>query len=497
MLSDTQPTASLPAGVVVSVGMMLLAFWPTLASFPGVWIEERTHGFVIAAFCAWMIWRTDWRAVPVEPASAGTVALLVGLSCAWSGAELLSLRVVHQLLFPAILLAWIVAVKGRKVWPVAAPIAATFVLAVPLWEVLIRPLQRLTVIVNSLLLKIVGIEATIDADMITVSAGTFLVAGSCAGLNYLMSGITIGVMYGALFLERWTARVQVLLAAIAVSLVANWLRVFGLIVIGDRTRMQSPLMTDHGTYGWLVFAGALPIFFLLARRIDARDAAAAHRVAQAPGTLTLRTAKRLPSIWLATGAAMLGPVLHAMIALVPPDMAPSAETPGIAPGAEWRRGGTAGAAPSDWAPGYRGASEHRVAYWIRGDERVRVDRMIYAAQAQGSELINELNRIAPEAETLNERFAGPLDEQTRIVREATVRSGNDVRLVWYWYSVAGMETPSPLKAKLLESVAFVQRRPVAELIAVSATCETTDCRRASQSLYALVTGNNAPRPREP
>jgi len=47
-----------------------------------------------------------------------------------------------------------------------------------------------------------------------------------------------------------------------IALVANWLRVAGIVWIGYLTEMQSEMIQDHYMYGWFVFAIFLiPIFW--------------------------------------------------------------------------------------------------------------------------------------------------------------------------------------------------------------------------------------------
>jgi hypothetical protein len=64
--------------------------------------------------------------------------------------------------------------------------------------------------------------------------------------------------------------------------------------------------------------------------------------------------------------------------------------------------------------------------------------------------------------------------------------------VWYWYRVAGIDTPSAAKAKLLELLAFVMRGPASELVAVSTPCGVGDCRDGEAALRTLVVGDAAP-----
>ena len=65
-----------------------------------------------------------------------------------------------------------------------------------------------------------------------------------------------------------------MLATAVAGLVANWLRVASLIVIGHVTHMQHYLIrVDHLYYGWALFMLTMVPVFLLARRLESRDAA--------------------------------------------------------------------------------------------------------------------------------------------------------------------------------------------------------------------------------
>src|SRR5690606_37229365 len=44
-----------------------------------------------------------------------------------------------------------------------------------------------------------------------------------------------------------------LLIAGLLGLIANWIRIFLLILIGYQTKMETPLMADHETFGWVIF----------------------------------------------------------------------------------------------------------------------------------------------------------------------------------------------------------------------------------------------------
>jgi EpsI family protein len=306
-----------------------------------------------------------------------------------------------------------------------------------------------------------------------------------------MAGLTLGAAYAVLFVPDGKTQTKIIGLAAGVSIVSNWLRVFGLVLIAYATDMRSSLMQDHVVYGWLMFGGALPLFFFGAARIErtsaARLAMPSRGDAVAPSiTDTTGSSRRLVAIVLATAAALVGPILVYGLRSAAPTLTVPLKVPGIAwsavqaipPAANTRY----------WQAGFRNISERR-SELISSDGRIlQVDRFIYGQQRQGAEMISSENRVTDDSLLVGEGSIGPLDAQARIVREAYVRDGTQLRVVWYWYRSAGVETASPMRAKLLELWAFFSRRDASEIVAVSTTCSEPTCVSSRNAMFLAVTG---------
>lgn len=482
-----------PWWVSAALTLTVMAYAISWMSFPPTWLASRSHGFAVAVLCVWLIWRDrDMLRRPHAPYHPARLTLL-GLSLTWFVGVVISAQVVHQSTVPLLLLSWLLAVYGKPAARAAAPIAAAFSLALPVWEVLIWPLQQMTVFVNSLALTAVGLEATIRGESITIPSGTLVVAESCAGLNFLVTGLTVSVAYSLLFVERWTSRARLIASAAIISLVANWVRVFGLVVIAHATKMKSPLMQDHSMYGWMIFAIALVVFFWFAPRIERGDggldpARVSHSADHPEATKISRVTAA--AVLAATSAAVVGPALFLLISAIPVSTTTAAPFSGLAPTIDWRPAPAASTAP--WTPAQRGASEIRILQTGAGVDAVQLNHLIYRSRGQGAELISDGNPIASDSVLLEDRYVGPLDGKARLVRQAVIRQPRGLRLVWYWYRVAHVETPSRVRAKLLELPAFVLRTPSSELLTVSTPCSETECAAATQRLYRVTTGREMP-----
>ena len=464
----------------ILLAAVLAFFLPTLWGFREAWASPTyTHGYVVALATVWMTWRARHELHPDGSGVPSALAVIGLLSFLWLCATIASARSVAQLVLPALLLAWSAAVLGASAARRLAPIAAFALLAVPVWEVLVPPLQAMTTLVSGLMVRAVGVPAVITGNLVEIGAGSFIIADGCAGLSYLLAGLTIGALYAHLFGTGWATGARVMALAAALAIVGNWIRVASIIMIGHLTDMRSPLVEAHLTFGWAIFFAGLLAFFPLARRVVERG----RRAIAAP-TLPARAPLRTSAAAVATLTAVAGPLVFHLGSLLPTREPPP---PQLAASAAWQaRTLGASARPTAWMPAFGGAGEHVTEAWTDGPRTVVVDRLVYRGQAQGSELIGYGNRIAPDTALVGERLMGPVGARRRLVNEAIVREAEGFLLVWYWYRVGGRETESAARAKLLELWAFATLTRVSELITLSAPCDGGDCADASRTLTGFL-----------
>jgi hypothetical protein len=189
---------------------------------------------------------------------------------------------------------------------------------------------------------------------------------------------------------------------------------------------------------------------------------------------------------LATGAALVGPILYILVGAIPKGNDLDRDTTVFDLDPVW----TVATASADdvWTPDFRGFDE-RSDWTVRvGDQSVEAARFFFVDQRQGEELIQYNNAIAPDSLLASNRVFGPVGPDRRIVQEALLFDDVGPRISWYWYRVAGFDTPFSTNAKLLEIVAFFRRSPAAELVTMSARCAPDDCTDAAKALRAAVGG---------
>ena len=486
--------------VVAMFAFFLAACWPTILSFPSTWSANyNEHGFLLGALVIWLLWRDRDRMFRL----AGTpmldlVPVVGGLSVVWLLAVVMNVGVVHQGLFVMLATAWAFAVFGSGVRIPVISMAAVLSLAIPVWGLIVPILQRATVLASGGATRLAGITAVIGYDTIAIRSGTFLVEEGCAGLNYLMGAVALGAFYALLFSRRWQTQLKIVALAAAMSIVGNWIRVTVLIFLGEATAMQSPYIEDHLWQGWAIFTLLMIPTYFLARRIEIRDdrlySSAEERADGEAGARALQSglpgggAPTARAATLATVAALVGPVLYMAVGALPRGSAIEQDQEVFDIDASWVSTPVAEGVEPAWIPDFKGI-DSRAAWLISVDgHEVEAARHYFRDQRPGEELIQYNNFVAPDSLLVSERMFGPVGSDRRIVREAILWESDVPRIAWYWYRVAGFDTPFENKAKLLEIIAFFRRSPAAELVTLSVSCAPDSCTEAARLLRATVGG---------
>lgn len=185
------------------------------------------------------------------------------LGIAWSLAALIGLGIMQQLLLPLIFLTSTAALFGVQKTKFLRFPALFIYLGLPFWDLTNPFLQMLTVKAVQLMINKTGLTAHIHGTYIEIPSGTFHVAQSCAGMRYMLIALTLTTLHSYLSFRALLPRFTIIGIGLLLSLLANWIRVYTVVYIGYQTQMQSSIVNDHDTLGWIVFAIVLaPIFFL-------------------------------------------------------------------------------------------------------------------------------------------------------------------------------------------------------------------------------------------
>jgi EpsI family protein len=460
-------------GVFGLVGVATLLFLPELTQLAQLWVSQRgnAHGPLIAAVTLALMWG---RRREFAYARAGGALPLLGLALAtvaWTAARAASIDVAGWALWP--LLVWLAI---RLAFGVATARSLRFAIgyflfSVPLIDLLAPPLQYLTVVVTSVILRVAGLIPVIAGNLVTIPEGTFEIADGCAGTHYLTVALATATLFAYLERLSWRRATLVIAGGVLLALLANWLRVAAIIEIGHLTAMRSGLVRDHYAFGWVIFALTLLPFVVLAR-IVAGPVMAPLRLASGA---TAPSTRVVSALGIGTAALAVGPLWAAAIGHV----ASSQPIPKLSPPAVvgWQGPETSHA---NWHPAFPGAAIERLATYRAGEARVDAYAAFYSVQARGTKLIGYDSSIAGHG-TWREQSRRMRQNPGAVVEVVLIDTAREMRVVWYWFEVRGERLTSATAVKLREALAVIGLAPRSGIVALSARCEPT-CENAEAAL---------------
>ncbi len=470
-------------GLVLLLCGLLIVYFATVQSLLARWNQigsEYGHGPLLVVVIIWLLFR-ERKSICQAISKPCYWALLPAafFSVLWSAGHVTQVNVVQQITLPCVIFFSVIALTGFPVARVIVFPLSLIVFALPVWNVLQAPLQDLAVAACAQIFFVLNIPVHITGNAITVTSGTFQVATGCSGLNLFLAATVLGILFAYLNFTARRDQIIVVMLALLLGVVCNWIRITTIILIAQVSDdIQHPIVQNHGWLGWawfaLLFAGYL--YFVsrlpLTVKSDHSNASDVHKSAHQ------MTLQRLPvsTVLVCMLASYSSPLLSTyLINKNKTNIAPIA-APVTLLGYPTQTFDDATA----WHPNYQGATNEihlrLAAYPTPFDFHL----YFYAAQSQGTELIRFDNTIADgkrwHISSLSNQDS---NSENRWWKDVIVEdySSNNIQplLVRYWYSVAGSNTTSSTKAKLLQLKGFINKRSDAALVAISSNCATQDC----------------------
>lgn len=138
----------------------------------------------------------------------------------------------------------------------------------PIWGLINGLLQQISVIAVSFIMKQTTIPTYVEGNMVHIPAGIFEIADGCSGLRYFVVSLALSIIFSFLNLTRRRSVFIFFILAILGSLITNWLRIIGLILIGHYTDMQSEIIADHNMFGWFLYIPYMILLFYIGSKLE-------------------------------------------------------------------------------------------------------------------------------------------------------------------------------------------------------------------------------------
>jgi len=442
------------AGAAFGIALLALlaCYWSTVRSLLWVWDHDGTYqyAFLIPPLSLWMAFelRHDVRAHPPAPSAWGLLAV-AGLVFVWYVGHLLDINLPQHFALLALVPALVLACWGwSALWVLAFPLGYLVVFAVPWGDGLVGPLQDITAHIAVRALELTGTPVLLNGREITTPAAVWMVADACSGVKFFIACGALGCLYAYLMYQRWRKRVVFVALAAVVPIIANGLRVYFTILIGDTWGLKYATGMDHLVFGWQFF-GTVLVLLLLGGWFF-RDRLVARK--RCPASIDV-PARARRAVWPAVAVLLIAAPLAAAM-LPSPD--PVEKLQVAAPAVSGWRGPQAAA--DDWRPVFKGAAgQVEAAYRSDTDDAVvELFHAVYTGKPRrGHTLVTVENQLYDSAQahllSSASRQVTPSDHRSLTVGELRLSGATGARLVWHWYCVGRRCTRSPMVTKLLQA----------------------------------------------
>lgn len=261
--------------LLLFAGAFLWAYFPVLSSLVRAWgsSDDYSHGFAIIPLALYFVWQK--RAALLEEEIRGrwpglllavlalvcyvvgkkgemyTVVSLSLILFLWgSTIYLFGYRIFRSLLFPLLILLFMVPVPSQLV------------------AALTIPLQMIVTKISVWCASAIGIPIYREGNVINLPGGTFEVVQACSGLRSIMALLTLGAVVSYWTLKSNLLRWVLFILAVPIAVLVNILRVFLLVTVFHYQNIDLSQGTAHTMLGLGVFVVALGLFMLSGRGLS-------------------------------------------------------------------------------------------------------------------------------------------------------------------------------------------------------------------------------------
>lgn len=468
--------------LAMMVMVLCAAQYETLASMVDIWWNTTTynHGFLVAPVSAYLIWRRrdEVAKLGLYPA-LGALVPLAGFAAVGFTGEIAGVNLLRHVGFVGALMALVPLCLG---WDFARRFRfAVLFLAfmVPFGDFAIPALQELTADVSVWMLKLSGLSVYREGLMIELSSGLWEVAEACAGIRFLIANIFVAFIFAYLSYDRLWKWALFLTLAVAIPVIANCFRAYGIMMLAHMTDNALAVGVDHLVYGWVFFSLVMLLMLWVGGRFADRvidDPAVRPVEDTAPGARQGTFAALIAGSLVLAGGPALAALTEPMAEPLPGEVAAR-----IAPQG-WTMLAVNDEAVDRWVPRFDTADRTERLRLTNGAHEVDLFVAAWTHERDGAEALHWSNRFDDDevwkraqlgSVTLATGATG-LPETAR--RDALTHYVTDdrgttfsSRLVASWVLVGNTLTADPKTAKLAQLRArLTGGKPSTAVIAISA-----------------------------
>jgi exosortase A len=439
---------------VSGLSILLVIYAGTSASLFAAWSNDPLgHGYLILPASIYLAWTRRSDLVGISPRPAfWLLPILALVSVLWLAAAVTSTTMVEQFCLTALFVGFIWGALGTAAAHALALPLGLLVFALPIGDVIVPTLQRLTALLAVAGLRLTGVPVLLQSEVITIPGSSWEVAKACSGINYLMSALMMAYLYAALVYRSWNYRIGFVLAAAPLALLANAIRVYVTILIASSGAPEVTQGHGHTFLGWLVYGAILAAMLAVASRFTEEQASSSGSA----GPAVQDAAPALSSQW----GRLAGPVfvvVGLMVVAVAPiaanrvhsrdDASRDAVLPRVSVQAPWT---PVSSDVTAWSPRANDATLVATQTFV-ASQPVKLHVSVYDAATAAAKVGTSENALwSPGWREAGSRAREvTLGGRVVSVRETRLESAAASLVVWSWYRIGNSTTSSSYVAKML------------------------------------------------
>jgi len=365
------------------------------------------------------------------------------------------------------LLIWFVI--GNKAAKIIAFPLYFMLFSIPIGEQLIPYLQEITTDLAVPLLELTGIPVYRNGLYLDIPEGRFLVAEACSGISFLITSVVFGHLYAYISFSSLSKRLLFIGISLIVPIIANALRVYGIVLIAHLTDMEYAAGADHLIYGGVFFA--IVLFLLIMIGEIFRDKTGINESQQPMGeesvgeksvninntpvmtTVVLILLFASQVFWLSTvvnnQVTLTGDALTVDFKVLPFEVKEERLI--------------------SWRPDFSKASNIQQGVFKGSKPKENIDVFIATYFGGEGELISSGNRLySADRWTLIKDIKISIDEEREVQLIKIVSPSGQYRYILYWYQFSGDVFTNKIKLKLYQTwMAMLGQTPKSAIIALS------------------------------
>jgi exosortase A len=248
--------------------LLVAEYWSTANSIAEQWFTSTySHAVLVLPIGLYLGWRRRRQLVSLTPTPSFWMLIWIGvLGFAWLLGELTSTAVVQHFCLGAVMVSIIWGEIGTPAARVLAMPLLFLFFAVPMGDSLIPLLQDFSAWFAVKLLDLTRVPALLEGRVITIPSGRWEVAEACSGIRYLLASLTIGFVFADITYRKWGRRLAFLTACALVPVLANGLRIYGIILTDYLGGTRLARSADHILAGLIFLSIVTVLLFALGMR---------------------------------------------------------------------------------------------------------------------------------------------------------------------------------------------------------------------------------------